>query len=539
MPPHVPDPTPGAVSYGQAPPVQPASASRRRLGLALEAVPLFTAACWALLLVLCLTIRTPRPAAFVGLSFLLLAPYSVSGTGWIACRRFGSGIAIFVARGVGVFVLFWIGMILLFPEGASVLKAFWTLFAVLTAASTASVVSLFAVERRRAAAWEASPREMRMRTEPASPSAVPLEARTTSARGRRYALLALAAVLGGATVVSFAVCGSGGFGGYSPPPPRRTDITEGAARSFAKFSIYWVGDSFNGAPLDRVIGQYPDEEYDPVLVTYGACGDSFETGCQPALVVKSRGGCLASVDPALKVRGRTANNGAHLEVQAGDAVVTLYGATSQIEEQAAQAMVVMNAGATGSIRGVAPGDDLPGSLCELQRSGPHPTPVPVTREVPTQHSHAATVIASFGEIQNIDDPTQAEQTLGWRVLRSNDPRYTAPVFGALRTFKNTLPRLEQVRYAIVGHGMPLEVAEEPESYPAFDVTPHGHAETLGRWTGTLWENGAQLGFEFYSGETVEGQRIRVSVFGEKGGITVDDVRRFAATLTFSNEHSVQ
>lgn len=87
--------------------------------------------------------------------------------------------------------------------------------------------------------------------------------------------------------------------------------------------------------------------------------------------------------------------------------------------------------------------------------------------------------------------------------------------------------------------MPLEVAEEPESYPAFDVTPHGHAETLGRWTGTLWENGAQLGFEFYSGETVEGQRIRVSVFGEKGGITVDDVRRFAATLTFSNEHSVQ
>jgi len=317
--------------------------------------------------------------------------------------------------------------------------------------------------------------------------------------------------------------------------PRDTDISLDTAETFRTFPLYWLGPDFHGYKLDRIIGQYPGNEDDPLLFVYGTCGKTFDTGCRPPIVVKTIRGCLRAVDDGLKIRERTAHRGAHLQVQAGDVVVTVYADSPQIETEVADQMKPVNPGIPLGAPMVQPGAPLPGSLCELSLIHPRPTRAPVSPEpVRSENRLAATVISSLGNGEVASSPDQAAAKLGWKVIRTNDARYTSTLAGAITTFKNTLPALSQTHYAIIGRKYSIDVAQEPESYQAFDVTPYSATETIGPWTGKLWSYRAEMGFEFFSGESINGQRIRVSVFSDRDAVSLDDIRQFVRTLTLED-----
>ena len=334
----------------------------------------------------------------------------------------------------------------------------------------------------------------------------------------------------GVAILATSAC-SGGVSGS----PGAVDLSSSKLQQFSHFPVYWVGEQYAGHGLDRIVGQYPGEDDDPILILYGSCGATFEAGCVEDLVIKSARGCLRAVDDGILIREHTSRRGAHLEIQAGDAVVTLYAASRELEAEAAREIVTANGGATSTIPTVAKGSALPGSLCELQRLHPRVNPAP-PRPAPlkTEEAHPATVIASFGDFESVQTLDEAASKVGWRVLRTNDPRFTLYSPGALRTLGNSLAELEQTKYFVVGRRYPIEIYQEPESYRTFDVAPYSSTETIGHWAGDLWTYRAQLGFKFYSGEVVNGQRVRVSVFGERGSITLDDIRAFVRTLTFGD-----
>ncbi len=480
----------------------------------------------------------PPAVGYTNLGLVLFAAYVLplaffgTGAGWIAVHRHGVGVTIFVMRGAVVFVMLFLWLVVaLAPPSRATVVWFLVFLAICLASSAVSAVALGRSElRARRNAPPSAAREPALRISPGEPVFVQAPSSTAD---RWRAALVLATIVTGATLLPLLLLAYGR--GTQVPLPRDTDVRVDAIARFRTFPVYWVGRSYDGHQLDRVIGQYPGEESDPVLFLYGTCGRAFEAGCVPWLVVKTQQGCLGDVDAGLKVRERTAHQASHLSVQAGDVVVTLYAATHQLEVNAARDMFTANANAASNIPAVIAGGPLPGSLCELARLHPaaFPTPWP-GRPVSTRESLPATVLSSFGRIGIPRSLDEAQRQLGWRVLRTNDPRFTLSLVGAIRTFRNTLPRLEQTKYTMVGHSYPIDIAQEPESYPTFDVAPYSSIETIGAWTGRLWTYSAQVGFDFYSGETVEGQRVRVSVYGERGAVTLEDIRAFVSTLGFAD-----
>lgn len=102
----------------------------------------------------------------------------------------------------------------------------------------------------------------------------------------RFALIgaALAVVVGTAVVVSIVLLGDGddtGRGGW----------TIEDARQFEGFSLYWLGDSYEGLPLTEIIRYRHDPETpipakeaeDTVIFIYGSCTPPREGGCVPPL----------------------------------------------------------------------------------------------------------------------------------------------------------------------------------------------------------------------------------------------------------------
>jgi hypothetical protein len=79
----------------------------------------------------------------------------------------------------------------------------------------------------------------------------------------------------------------------------------------------------------------------------------------------------------------------------------------------------------------------------------------------------ATAISSFGEVELLRTHAEAERMLGWRVLRTDDPRYTIVErwTGAVQWFKNPLPYYD-LRYTAPGHYCDIQAFQDPESYPA-------------------------------------------------------------------------
>lgn len=310
------------------------------------------------------------------------------------------------------------------------------------------------------------------------------------------------------------------------------------AAEFDEFGVYWVGESFDGAPLD---GQYAprDEGFRaPYIITYGSCGERFVAGCKPSLVIKTQPGCLTDPDPILKIRERPTRIERHLSVETGDTIVTIYATDAATERRVADQMVHANPQVRqGGVWEAS--QPLRGSLCEVVRVNPPPTRTPPPTETPdptvdeeATQALPATVFASFGDFRSVDTLRQAQAELGWRIVTTYDPRYTLVNEGAIRQFRGGASRLEQTGYEVLGGPYPLQVHQEPATNEGFDVSPYAEREMVGPWGAEVWAHRAQHGIEFISGTTADGTPISVSVTGDRERYTMDQIRVFVATLEF-------
>jgi hypothetical protein len=315
--------------------------------------------------------------------------------------------------------------------------------------------------------------------------------------------------------------------------------------SYDETPIYWVGPTYRGLPFDRAILPQREGEFgtpDPAFIMYGDCGPAFETGCEPAILIKIRWDCLVEIDDPDRIRSRTIHRSKdHLAVQAGDVLVEIY-ADESTREAVAQDMVVANQRAFPL--GEGPGSPLPGSLCEVARFNPSPT-FPATTPEPTssdlaEQAEQATIEAvfdSFGDSTDFDRFEDAEAYLGFRLVRPSAARYTPHYIcceaGFVRFFKGD-QTFEQ-KYEVPGRKYPVDLRQELDTNRGFDPTPYGHIETIGDWEGVLWEYRAERGFKFLSDVTATGVRVRVSVVADREVISEEDIRNFVRTLHYEGD----
>jgi len=327
-------------------------------------------------------------------------------------------------------------------------------------------------------------------------------------------------------------------GNSQPTVPTESSAASASDLStFKDFPVFWVGAVYNGYKLDRVIGPTPDGWREPMVLTYGNCGNEFELGCVPPIVIKTIPRCYPGVgvpDESIQIRGRAVSDSPNLTVETGYGTVVIYAEESD-SLAVAHDIVVANTTAFPQYAEIKQNDPLPGTLCELARVHGRAYPTPATPDAFTPDPHAATVFAALdaaGGGSLVSTYQEAAEKLGWNPLRNDDPRFTVAqegAIGALRTLKNALPTFEQM-YEMIGRGPPIMIRQEPESYRDFP-RQHTAQEHLGAWDVDLYTDFGDVGAVFYSGASVNGQRIRVVVFAPaKYGYTLDDIREFVRTL---------
>lgn len=147
-----------------------------------------------------------------------------------------------------------------------------------------------------------------------------------------------------------------------------------------------------------------------------------------------------------------------------------------------------------------------------------------------------TVIASFGDTEPFEDFESAERRLGWRAMRPSDQRFRLVRQGGLLVTlpEVGLPRLEQT-YAMEGRYGLIEIVQEPEAYE-LRPSPVITQDTIGPFEGEIWGELPKGSFVFFSGEEIEGQRIRIDVYtNQSSDFTEDDFRAFVASLAFEDD----
>lgn len=114
------------------------------------------------------------------------------------------------------------------------------------------------------------------------------------------------------------------------------------AKAFRDFSLYWLGESFNGLPLERIIRYkyQPDSELSPsraenmVLFIYGTCVPEPQA-CAPPLSIRVEPHCMrppgqiaseVKDGPPVQVRGVDAQpiGGTHIRMWTGDVSIAIY-----------------------------------------------------------------------------------------------------------------------------------------------------------------------------------------------------------------------
>jgi hypothetical protein len=182
-------------------------------------------------------------------------------------------------------------------------------------------------------------------------------------------LLALVCVLGGMALVAIVALETEAVAPQPPAQPRG-DLGANAARSFGKFALYSLGDSFEGLPLTAITRRedapQPSERVpaDYVGFIYGDCVALGEQGCPPPLEVQIWPACLRSLadysltpaGPPLEheptiVRGVPAaffDQGLRLELYTGDVTVVVFGLERAQIQRAAAALRGVNAFASSA-----------------------------------------------------------------------------------------------------------------------------------------------------------------------------------------------
>jgi hypothetical protein len=360
-----------------------------------------------------------------------------------------------------------------------------------------------------------------------------------SVNARRLIVICLTFAVATAVAVAFALRSGGGkkepetVAATSTAVPSPSDAQ--SLSGFGSFPVFWVGETYHGTRLDRIFGPTPRGYEEPMVLTYGDCGDQFERACSPRLVIKTIPRCWPGIgiaDGSIQIRGRAVSDSPNLTVEAGYGTVVIY-ADKSTALDVAQRMVVVNTATFPQYANIGANDSLPGTLCELGRLHPPVFPTPATPDRLTPDPHAATVIASFGGGGLFHDYQDAARTLGWTPLRNDDPRFTVAEEGAIgfsRAFKGYLPDFEQM-YEMVGRSAPIMIRQEGESYPDFP-RQHTSTERIGSWNVELYSDYGDVGAVFFSGASMRGQRIRVVAFAPiEDGFTIDDIREFVRTLT--------
>ena len=198
------------------------------------------------------------------------------------------------------------------------------------------------------------------------------------------ALIALAACTGGTeeaqpTPTPTVAPGPDGAGdtssGSAPASAGQPRWTIEDAKQFTEFTLYWLGESYEGLPLTKIIRyRYdpeppipPIEAENIVLFIYGSCNPGPDSGCAPPLSIRVEPYCMnppegfapAVRDAPFEVRGALAERIAgHLRIWTGDVGITiLTNPVSQVE--AAEKLRLVSEGPEGAQR--MPG--APNAVC--------------------------------------------------------------------------------------------------------------------------------------------------------------------------------
>jgi hypothetical protein len=354
---------------------------------------------------------------------------------------------------------------------------------------------------------------------------------------RRISLIFLAFVLV-ASATAMGIVLSRADNTHTVPTGGSTVASGSDLSTFKGFPVFWLGDEYDGYRVDRVFEPQQDAWEEPLVLTYGTCGSQFESGCAPPIVIKTIPRCwpgLGVPDDSVRIRGRAVSLSPNLTLEAGSGTVVIY-ADKSISMAIARDLVVANPFSFPEYAQTRQNDPLPGSLCELGRLHPRAYPTSATPDSFTPDPHAATVFAALNSVSSaglVSTYDDAAEKLGWKPLRNDDPRFTVAqegAIGALRTLKNPLPTFEQM-YEMIDRGAPIMFRQEPESYPDFP-RQHTTAEHVGAWDVELYTDYGDVGAVFYSGTSIEGQKIRVVAFAPSSdGYTLDDIREFLRTLS--------
>jgi hypothetical protein len=314
----------------------------------------------------------------------------------------------------------------------------------------------------------------------------------------------------------------------------------GEIASYTQFPVYWLGPQFEGIPFDRVMYTEDEDEYfQAAYVLYGNCGAAFLTGCEPEVVLRIQPDCLSHINESERIRGRTIDaHPRYLAVQAGEVTIDIF-AASPTRRQIAHQMIIGN-GAQFPEQLVDVGEDLPGSLCELARfnarstsTPPPPEPTSSDPERQATQQFVEGVFDAFGESITVHQYKEAEDFLGWKILRTDDPRYVVSrvgnVIGDMKTFKNR-PWLFSTMYDTVGHGCPISFLYLPESYLGSEHEVNANTVINGL-AGELQEGDNTARFRALTDAQADGERVYLSIVAPCG-YTNDELRNFIETLGY-------
>ena len=191
----------------------------------------------------------------------------------------------------------------------------------------------------------------------------------------RYALIGLAVFAGGFAVtgVTLSLLDGGGGGPAQPAAAGQLRWTIDDARQFKEFPLYWLGESYEGLPLTKIIRyRYdpeppipPIEAENSVTFIYGSCTPGPESGCATPLSIVLDDYCLKPPEristsvkrgPPFDVRRGLAQyiGRDHVRVWTGNVSIAIFteGAASQVE--AAEKLRLVSEGPEGAQRTLGP-----------------------------------------------------------------------------------------------------------------------------------------------------------------------------------------
>ncbi len=192
----------------------------------------------------------------------------------------------------------------------------------------------------------------------------------------RFALILLGVFAGALALTGLvvSVLDDGGGRGGAPASAGQTGWTLEDARQFNEFPLYWLGESYDGLPLNRIIRHRfePGPEMRPglrgensVTFVYGDCTPVGDSGCPPPVQVIVEAYCTRPPEllaeevkdgPPIVLRGALAQplGPDQVMVWTGDARVTVFDV-----RDGGVALATMEALKAVAAGGAGPGEPLP------------------------------------------------------------------------------------------------------------------------------------------------------------------------------------